>query len=135
MLAARHVHTVVTHLSIPHAIAAPVVGERTLAYFAHEFHLGTHWTERWAKLSRRPDVVLAGSEFDATGVPNLFTGIQGQVVYYATELPPRGDVSLRSRSAASSTPPRHRVIVTPARFSAVQGTSSARRSAKLARAS
>lgn len=122
LLAARDVHTVVTHMSIPHALAAPVVGARALVYYAHEFHHGKHWSERWAKLSRHPDAVIAGSAFDATSVPSLFRGIDPMVVYYATELPPRGDAAVRTDVRRElDTPEAHRVIVTPARFTPYKG--------------
>lgn len=122
VLAKRDVHTVVTHMSIPHALAAPVVGERTLVYYAHEFHHGNHWSERWARWSRQPKAVLAGSAFDATSVPSLFRGIEPMVVYYATELPPRGESSERALVRRElDTPESHRVVVTPARLTPYKG--------------
>jgi glycosyltransferase involved in cell wall biosynthesis len=121
-LAKRDVHTVVTHLAIPHALAAPVVGRRTLVYYAHEFHHGTHWSERWAKLNRAPDAVITGSVFDATSMSALFPGIPPTVVYYATELPPRGSHTERDAVRRElDTPLDHHVIVMPARLSPYKG--------------
>jgi glycosyltransferase involved in cell wall biosynthesis len=121
-LAERRVHTVVTHMSIPHALAAPVVGARTLVYYAHEFHFGKHWSERWAKLSRRPDAVIAGSAFDASSVPSLFPGFEPAVVYYATELSGEGGPELRKTVREElGTPLEHRVILTAARLSGYKG--------------
>lgn len=121
-LAKRDIHTVVTHLAIPHALAAPAVGKRALVYYAHEFHHGTHWSERWAKLSRRPDGVVTGSAFDATSMAALFPGIPPTVVYYATELPPRtSHIDREEVRRELDTPNDHRVIVMPARLSPYKG--------------
>jgi len=121
-LDARRVHNVVTHMSIPHALAAPVVGDRTLVYFAHEGHVGTHWTERWARLSRRPDVILTNSNFSAQRVGRVFPGVQPAVVYYpvevdTTERPGERDAIRRELGTRSE----QRVILTTARFVPYKG--------------
>jgi glycosyltransferase involved in cell wall biosynthesis len=121
-LAARHVHTVVTHMSIPHALAAPVVGDRTLVYFAHEDHKGRHWSERWARLSRHPDVILADSEFVAGNVRKVFARVKPAVVYCPVELvTTRRPAERDAVRHELATPPDHRVILTTSRFSPYKG--------------
>jgi glycosyltransferase involved in cell wall biosynthesis len=125
ILAARSIHTVVTHMSIPHALAAPVVGSRALVYYAHEVHRGRHWSERWARRARRPDLVIAGSAFDATGVPALFPEVSSadvSVVYYATDLgEPGADDERAEVRRELTTPLDHRVIVCAARMTPYKG--------------
>jgi glycosyltransferase involved in cell wall biosynthesis len=125
VLAERSIHTVVTHMSIPHALAAPVVGQRTLVYYAHEFHRGRHWSEFWARRSRRPDAVIAGSAFDATSVPALFPDVRPEdasVVYYATDLGADDVADARAEVRRElATPLEHRVIVCAARLTPYKG--------------
>jgi glycosyltransferase involved in cell wall biosynthesis len=121
-LAERSVHTIVTHMAIPHALAAPVAGSRKIVYFAHEYHHGTHWSERWARLGRFPDLVVAGSAFDAESVPAIFPGRETRVVYYATELAPRATDDVRAAVRRElETPPEHRVILSAARLTPYKG--------------
>jgi glycosyltransferase involved in cell wall biosynthesis len=121
-LAARNVHTIVTHMAIPHALAAPLAGSRTLVYYAHEYHKGTHWSERWARLGRWPDRVVAGSAFDAESVPSIFPGLSPRVVYYAAELAPRASESERALVRQElATPEQHRVILSAARLTPYKG--------------
>jgi glycosyltransferase involved in cell wall biosynthesis len=122
VLAARNVHTIVTHMAIPHALAAPVAASRRLLYYAHEYHRGTHWSEHWARLGRWPDAVVAGSAFDAESVPAIFPGLRAWVVYYATELAPRASASERAAVRRElSTPEEHRVILSAARLTPYKG--------------
>lgn len=121
-LEARSIQTVVTHMSIPHALASPVVGSRLLVYFAHEWHTGRHWSERWSKCARRPDAVLTGSAFVAGSTHTLFPGIEPCVVYYAAEIGSPGTEAERQAVRCElATPADHRVIVNAARFSPYKG--------------
>jgi len=118
----RNVHTVVTHMSIPHALAAPVVGARRLVYFAHEGHTGRHWSERWARASRRPDVVLVNSAFSAERVSTVFAGIEPAVVYYPVEVDTAERAGERDAVRDELTTARdQRVILTTARFVPYKG--------------
>ncbi|HEY3496141.1 MAG TPA: glycosyltransferase [Polyangiaceae bacterium] len=122
VLAARRVHTIVTHMAIPHALVAPVAGARKIVYYAHEYHRGTHWSERWARLGRWPDLVIAGSAFDAESVPSIFPGLPTRVVYYAAELAARGSDEERAAVRRElATPLDHRVILSAARLTPYKG--------------
>jgi glycosyltransferase involved in cell wall biosynthesis len=99
-LASRSIHTVITHMAIPHALAAPVVGTRLLAYFAHERHRGSHWSERWGKRARTPDAVLTGSECVARTTHTMFPTVPADVVYYAAELGRPGSAAERAEVRA-----------------------------------
>jgi len=125
ILVDRAIHTVVAHMSIPYALVAPVVGDRALVYYVHEFHLGRHWSEYWARHSRRPDAVIAGSAFEATSVPALFPDVRPEsasVVYYATEVGNEAPAHVRDEVRRElSTPLDHRVIVCAARLSPYKG--------------
>jgi glycosyltransferase involved in cell wall biosynthesis len=122
LLAARRVHTIVTHMAIPHALVAPVAGSRKIVYYAHEYHRGTHWSERWASLGRFPDAVVAGSAFDAESVPAIFPGVAPRVVYYAAELAPRASGAEREAVRRElDTPLDHRVILSAARLTPYKG--------------
>lgn len=118
----RGIHTVVANMSIPHALVAPIVGDRLFVHFAHECHRGTHWSERWAKLSRRPDVIVTGSKCVASTTHTMFAGIEPSVVHYAAELGGPGDVEERERVREElSTPRDHKVIIAAARLVPYKG--------------
>jgi len=125
VLAERSIHTVVTHMSIPHALTAPVVGKRALVYYAHELHTGRHWSERWARRARRPDLVIAGSACDAETVPLLFPDVRSAdaaVVYYATDLGAESALDARADVRRElATPVDHQVIVCTARLTPYKG--------------
>lgn len=121
-LESRGVHTVVTHMTIPYALAAPVVGDRLLVYFAHEFHRGRHWSERWARLSRRPDAALASSKFTAQSVPAVFPALEPTVVFCTTDLGRPGSPGEReSVRQELRTPSGHHVLITTARLTPYKG--------------
>ena len=122
VLRARRVHTIVTHMAIPHALVAPVAGDRKLVFYAHEYHHGTHWSERWARVGRWPDLVIAGSAFDAESVPAIFPGLETRVVYYAAELASRASDEERAAVRRElATPLDHRVILSAARLTPYKG--------------
>jgi glycosyltransferase involved in cell wall biosynthesis len=125
ILAERSIHTVVAHMSIPYALVAPAIGDRTLVYYVHEFHRGKHWSEFWARHSRRPDAVIAGSAFEASSIPALFPNIASEdasVVYYATEVGNEALPQVRADVRRElATPDDHHVIVCAARLSPYKG--------------
>ena len=122
VLESRGIHTVIAHMAIPYALAAPAVGDRSLVYFAHEFHRGRHWSERWASLSRRPDAVLASSHFTAMSVSAVFPTPDPAVVFCAADLGRPGSPSERERVRQElQTPSEHHVLITTARFAPYKG--------------
>ena len=122
VLGERDIHTVITHMAIPHALAASVVGERLLVYFAHERHRGTHWSERWGKLARTPDAIFTGSETVARTTSTMFPNLTPDVVYYAAELGRPADAQERAEVRAElGAQPGDRIVMSAGRFVPYKG--------------
>jgi glycosyltransferase involved in cell wall biosynthesis len=51
-----------------------------LGFWAHSFHFGHNWLERWARHAQ-PDLAIANSRFTAAGISNLFPAAKPGVVY------------------------------------------------------
>lgn len=121
-LEARGIHTVVANMAICHGLASPVVGDRLFVYFAHECHRGTHWSERWARSARRPDVIVTGSQCVARTTHTLFQGIEPDVVHYAAELGSPGTAEERQAVRDElGVPAEQRVIMSAARLVRYKG--------------
>lgn len=73
---------VICHSSWMYAIAAPVVRKSSaqLALWIHDRVSGRPWPERWARMTA-PDLVLCNSRFTADTVPQMFSGVNVEVVY------------------------------------------------------
>ncbi len=73
---------VVCHGTWPHAILAPEVRSARvpLVCFLHDVPSGTHWLERWARLTP-PDLAICNSHFTASTLPNLYPGVPVEVLH------------------------------------------------------
>jgi glycosyltransferase involved in cell wall biosynthesis len=82
LLRRRPFDLIVVHSAWTHALFAPVArrAKRPLVWWLHGHARGTHWTERWARLTR-PDLLLCVSRSVAACVPNLFRDVAHEVVY------------------------------------------------------
>lgn len=81
---------VVCHSVWSQAVFGPVVraAEVPLAFWLHDVASGTHWLERWARLTR-PDLAVANSHFTATTVARLYAGVPAEVIYCPVGPPQR----------------------------------------------
>jgi glycosyltransferase involved in cell wall biosynthesis len=66
-----------------------------LGFWAHSFHPGRIWLERWAR-RMVPDLAIGNSRFTEAGLTNLFPGVPHGVVYPPLELAGRDEAGYRS---------------------------------------
>jgi glycosyltransferase involved in cell wall biosynthesis len=70
-------------------------GQR-LGFWAHGFHHGRNWLERWARWTR-PDLAIANSHFTEIGLRNLFPDVSVGIVYPPVALPSNSHPEWRTR--------------------------------------
>lgn len=119
---------VMTHAAWPHAVFARTVRESNLplVHWVHDIMTGSgnRFEERAA--GAQPRLVLANSRFTANSVPNVFPGVQTEVVYLPVSAPivSSPEVSLMGRRAARAeleTPVNDVVIVQACRLERWKG--------------
>ncbi|HEX7174432.1 MAG TPA: glycosyltransferase [Pyrinomonadaceae bacterium] len=89
LLSTYRFDAVVTHAPWSHAIFGPVARAEglPLAFWMHgPASGGTHWLERWARLTP-PDVVLCNSEYTAKDARRFFPRGRAELVYCPVEAP------------------------------------------------
>jgi len=92
-----------------------------LAFWAHDAMTGGHWTER---LARRlpPDIVICNSEFTASTLPLLYSGVASCVVHPPVpELPPLTEDARARLRASLATDESAVVVITACRSEAWKG--------------
>lgn len=92
LLKQQRFDVVICHACWPQAIFGPVVKsyQLPLVFWCHDTPKGKHWLERWAKLTL-PDLVIANSDYTKSAVPQLYPGIDTNVLYLPVPAPDIGD--------------------------------------------
>ena len=104
---------VICHMPWSLTVFGKVVREAgvPLGFFAHGFHEGRNWLERWARHTE-PDMAIANSRYTAVGVANLFANIPVEVVYPPVELVQIAEPSrVRSEVRAEEGVPDDTVVI------------------------
>jgi glycosyltransferase involved in cell wall biosynthesis len=120
----EHFDLVMCHMPWSHAVFGPAVraSGQKLGFWAHAFHTGKNFLERFARLTP-PDLVVACSRFAEAGVVNLFPHSPCEVIYPPLEL--NASTDARQRRAVLrgqlKTPDHTVVIVQVSRMEAWKG--------------
>jgi glycosyltransferase involved in cell wall biosynthesis len=79
----QKIDAAICHMVWPQALFGATVRQngKTLVCWLHNDVGGKHWLERWARRVR-PDVVIANSRFTARSLPQLYTGLEPQILHY-----------------------------------------------------
>ncbi|HKO97135.1 MAG TPA: glycosyltransferase family 4 protein [Pyrinomonadaceae bacterium] len=89
LLRATSFDFVICHGAWSQAVFAPAIraANVSLIFWLHDAARGSHWVERWAKLSR-PYAVICNSNYTASTIPHLYSNIPGEIFYCPVEPPP-----------------------------------------------
>ncbi|MGH7923667.1 MAG: glycosyltransferase [Candidatus Binatus sp.] len=111
----RRTDVVVCHMAWPYAIFAPVVrgSERSLVFWLHMATDGSHWLERWARMTA-PDLAIAPSRFVAETLPTLFPRVDAHVIHYAVAAPDGSERIERSKVRAELNTPADSIVIVQA---------------------